>query len=100
MNTLKKEICIWRDRIDKIDLELVKLLNKRAHCAKEIGKLKMKIGIEAYSPKREKEVIKNVASANQGPLPLKAVRRLFKHIIDESRNVERVTMKETKERSK
>jgi chorismate mutase len=100
MNNLKKEICTWRNRIDKIDLELVKLLNKRVHCAEEIGKLKIKLGVEAYSPKREKEVMKNIASANQGPLSVKAITHLFERIIDESRSVERVTMVKTKKRSK
>ena len=100
MNDRKKEICSWRDRIDSIDLELVKLLNKRAHCAEEIGKLKTELGIEAFSPKREKEVMKNIASANRGPLSVKAVKGLFEHIIDESRSVERKRMTEIKKRNK
>jgi chorismate mutase-like protein len=100
MDDLKKEVFRWRDRIDEIDLELVKLLNERAHCAEEIGQLKLKMGLEAYSPEREEEVMRNVAKANPGPLSIKAVRRLFERIIDESRSVERVTMVERKKKER
>ena len=100
MSDPKKEIFRWRDRIDKIDLQLVSLLSKRAKCADEIGKLKLKLGLEAYSPEREKEVMHNVTSANHGPLSSKAVRRLFERIIDESRSVERATMVKKKKNKK
>ena len=32
------EIGDWRNKIDELDLALVRLLNERAHCAIEIGK--------------------------------------------------------------
>ena len=100
MNDPKKEICRWRDRIDEIDLELVKLLNERTKCAEEIGKIKLLLGMEAYSPEREEEVKKNVLAANLGPLSVDAVQRLFERIIDESRSAERITMDEKKKQSK
>ena len=92
MNDPKKEICRWRDRIDEIDHELVKLLNERTKCAEEIGKIKLLLGMEAYSPKREKEVKRNVTAANRGPLSIKAIQRLFESIINESRSAERIAM--------
>lgn len=82
----------WRVKIDEIDLKLVKLLNDRAQYAAEIGKIKLTLGLDAYSPEREEEVMSNVTSCNRGPLSAKAVRRLFERIIDESRAVERVAM--------
>ncbi len=98
-NDPTKDINRWRDRIDEIDLTLVKLLNERATCAEEIGKLKLLLGLEAYSPEREKEVMRNVTKGNPGPLSAKALRRLFERIIDESRSVERVTMNEIKKKN-
>jgi chorismate mutase len=100
MEDPKKEICRWRDRIDEIDHELVKLLNKRTKCAEEIGKIKLLLGMEAYSPEREEEVKRNVTSANRGPLSIKAIQRLFERIIDESRSAERITMDEKKKHLK
>jgi chorismate mutase len=99
MKNLKKEIKRRRDSIDKIDMQLVKLLNKRANLAKEIGKLKAKAGFKARSSEREKEVIGNVSSFNNGPLSIKAVKRLFKLIINESRNTECTVMNKINKRS-
>lgn len=86
----------WRDKIDEIDKKLVALLNERARCADEIGKIKEQMGMEAYSPKREKEVIDNIIRHNAGPLNTLALRRLFERIIDESRKLEREAMIERK----
>ena len=90
------EIEHWRDKIDEIDKKLVELLNERARFADEIGKIKEQLGMEAYSPKREKEVLENILKHNHGPLNDLALRRLFERIIDESRKLEREAMSERK----
>lgn len=90
----------WRKKIDDIDVQLVKLLNERTQCAMEIGMLKISLGLEAYSPEREVEVMKNVTSLNKGPLSSAAVRRLFERIIDEARSVERLYMHDQKKKTK
>ncbi len=79
----------WRKKIDELDLALVKLLNQRSQCAIEIGKLKHKLDIEIYDPRREEEVIGRVWKEANGPLSKEAVKRLFERIIDESRRAER-----------
>ena len=87
----------WRDEIDQLDEQLVKLLNARSQCAIELGRIKRELGLAIYSPDREREVIAHVTGINPGPLDRTAVRRLFERIIDESRRIERVTVeKETK----
>ena len=93
MNDHKKEISRWRSRIDKIDLKVVRLLNKRAQCVDKIGRIKKQVGINVYSPKREKEVLQNVSAINPGPFSNGAVRRIFSCIIHESRNFEHVKLK-------
>ncbi len=84
----------WRDKIDEIDKKLVELLNERATYADEIGKIKEQLKMDAYSPKREKEVLENIMRHNKGPLNNLALRRLFERIIDESRKLEREAMSE------
>lgn len=79
----------WRERIDTIDRAILNLLNERSRSANMIGKIKKLIGQPVYVPSREAEVIENVMSANKGPLPNTAVRRLFERIIDETRSLER-----------
>jgi len=86
----------WRKKIDELDVMLVDLLNQRAHCADEIGKIKEQLGMEAYSPQRENEVLDNVLKSNKGPLSAAALRRLFERIIDESRKLEREAMVDRK----
>jgi chorismate mutase len=86
----KQEMSGWRERIDEIDLQLVKLFNERTQCAVEIGHVKKRHGLEIYSPSREAQVIANVTGANTGPLDAEAIRRLFERVIDEARRIERI----------
>ncbi len=80
----------YRQRIDELDEELVRLLNARATCANEIGRLKERVGMEVYQPGRERIVLDNVRRVNEGPLADVAMIRLFERIIDESRRLERL----------
>ena len=90
MNDMKS----LRERIDRLDRRLVKLLNKRAEYADEIGKIKEKYKLEVYSPEREKQVIENVRKENPGPLTDEAIGRVYERIIDESRRLERESAEE------
>src|SRR5712692_8216266 len=79
-----------REDIDRVDEVLVRLLNERARCACEIGRLKKEQGIEVYQPDREKQVLDHVRGvAAEGPLGPDAIARLFERIIDEARRLER-----------
>jgi chorismate mutase len=82
----------WRRRMDEIDKKLVELLNERCKCALEIGHIKQQANIPLYQPAREKEVLANAETNNQGPLSHEAIRRLFERIIDEARSAERQAM--------
>jgi chorismate mutase len=87
-----KEIDELRQRIDELDEELVRLLNQRASCALEIGRLKQQAGMQIYQPSREAEVLQHVQGrtiAMGGPLSPAALARLFERIIDEARRLER-----------
>lgn len=83
-----------RTKIDKIDAKIVELLNDRARLAEEIGEFKLSIGLDAYSPEREAEVMRNVMGENKGPLSAQQMRRLYERIIDESRTIERIYMEQ------
>ncbi len=85
----KNDIEKWRRKIDKIDVKIVKLLNRRARYANEIGKIKEELNLPIYSPEREAQVIQNVVKHNYGPLSDMAIKRLYERIIDESRRLER-----------
>ena len=87
---MKADLDDLRHRIDLLDESLVKLLNARAACALEIGRLKREMKVAIYQPAREAEVLRNVEKANLGPLDHPAMKRLFERIIDEARHLERV----------
>ena len=85
---MSSEFDEWRNKINKLDHQLVELLNERSRCAIEIGKIKEKKNLPAWAPEREAEILKQVIAANRGPLDHAAIRRLFKRIIDEARALE------------
>ena len=82
-----------RNEIDRVDEDLVRLLNARARVACVIGELKRELGVDVYQPEREKQVLAHVRSlAAEGPLGADAIARLFERIIDEARGLERRVM--------
>jgi chorismate mutase len=81
----------FRQRIDGLDEQLVRLLNERARCALEIGQIKKSMELPMYQPEREADVLRRVRSASVaagGPLGPEAIARLFERIIDEARGLE------------
>ncbi len=81
-----KRIEDLRGRIDEMDGELLRLLNRRAQIAIEIAAWKRRAGLPTCSPDREREVLSRACRANAGPLDDPAVKRLFRSIIRESRH--------------
>jgi chorismate mutase len=81
-----------RQEIDALDRELVALLNRRATLVCAIARLKHEIDLPIRIPEREAEVLRNVRTANLGPLDASAVERVFETIIAESRRLERMTL--------
>jgi chorismate mutase len=80
-----------RRGIDAVDQKLVSLLNERAKLVEAVGRLKKQLGMDVYTPEREKEILTLTAAANGGPFSNAAILRLFERILDESRSLERKT---------
>lgn len=79
-----------RVQIDKFDLQILELLNKRASIASRIGKVKADQGGEVFSAAREQEVMNNILSANKGPLEEVTLRAIFRELISGSRAIQKV----------
>lgn len=77
----------WRKEIDVLDRELLTLLNRRAECAIEIGRIKQAIEQPIFVPEREISILNRILELNKGPLDAEAVRGIFQQIIDESRRL-------------
>ena len=85
----------WRAEIDEIDNELLRLLNVRARLAIRVGESKRSAGLSVLDGAREREVIERARRANAGPLDDRAVERLFRRIIQESRRAEAAALEES-----
>jgi chorismate mutase/prephenate dehydratase len=81
-----------RGEIDRLDRELVTLLNRRAHIAGQIGQLKQDHGLEIWSAAREDEVVTQALASSQGPLPPETLRIIFRELMSGSRAVQRRIM--------
>lgn len=79
----------WRNRIDAIDAELVRLLNERTQMALEIGRIKNREGGEIYVPAREKAVLDRVCELNPGPLLPESMRAIYREIMSAALALER-----------
>ena len=78
----------WRREIDDIDAELLRLLNMRARLALKVGALKQAADIPFLDADRERSVLQRLQEINDGPLDERAVGKVFRRIIRESRRVE------------
>jgi chorismate mutase/prephenate dehydratase len=78
-----------RKKIDEIDKRLVELINQRAECAIEIGKIKSKGRKSIFAPERERQVLGAVLQYNKGPLADKSMSAIFREIISACRALEK-----------
>lgn len=77
-----------RRQIDRLDRQILQLLNRRAGVAVQVGRLKRRDGRPVYDGGREAEILRRVARLNRGPLPSASVARIFRGILQGSRRLE------------
>lgn len=85
---MKKDLAQLRAEIDKVDRELLALLNRRATFAHEVGELKRAEGSTVYRPEREAQVINALQAANPGPLKERSVATIWREIMSACRALE------------
>jgi chorismate mutase len=78
----------WRKTIDDLDRELVRLMNERARCAHEIGRLKRNSAMPIYEPDRERIIFQNIARDNPGPLSDVQLRQVYERLVDVMRQIQ------------
>ena len=71
----------WRKEIDRIDTEVIQLLNQRAELAQQIGHAKSHTNTHFFNPEREQAVFKKLLSNNHGPLEASAIRAIYREVI-------------------
>jgi len=84
---MSEELKNYRDKIDAIDDELLRLVNERAKLARQIGSLK-EDGV-IYRPEREAQILRRLQEQNQGPLESEAVSHIFRAVMSNCRALEK-----------
>ncbi len=87
MNTLAE----CREAIDRIDDQLLELLNNRMKVVERVGEIKNESGGAIYRPEREQEIIERLykqSKESNGILNKEAIEALFLEIFAISRNLE------------
>jgi 3-deoxy-7-phosphoheptulonate synthase / chorismate mutase len=84
-----------RQKLDEVNLKLLRLLNERAELAKQIGEVKQKQGINKFDPERERVMLETLVQHNEGPFTDNTVRYLFKQIFKASLDLQQTSQKKT-----
>lgn len=77
-----------RSTIDQLDLELLRLINRRAQTVAEIARLKRENALPVSDEAREAAVLNSLVERNAGPLNAASIRRIFGAILAESRRLQ------------
>jgi len=78
-----------RKAIDKLDSQIVRLLNERTQHVLSIGEIKMKAGEEIYVPARERMVLGRICKKNQGPITNDQLRAIYREIMSSALALEK-----------
>src|SRR6516162_2976246 len=78
-----------RKSIDRLDAQIVKLLNERTRHVLAIGDIKRKTGEEIYAPHRERAVLDRVTTLNPGPMTGEQLRAIYREIMSSALALEK-----------
>jgi len=78
-----------RAQIDRIDAQIVRLLNKRSVIVQKIGQVKERHDVPLRVLDRERAIYDRLVEINKGPFPDKALKNVFREIIEGSISLER-----------
>jgi chorismate mutase / prephenate dehydratase len=78
-----------RKAIDKLDAQIVKLLNERTQHVLGIGEAKLKAGEEIYVPHRERAVLDRVCKLNAGPITDESLRAIYREVMSSALSLEK-----------
>jgi chorismate mutase len=74
-----------RQQVDRIDLKMLQLLQKRTKLSGQIGRMKQRNGAAVYVPERERELVARLTRASKGMPPAHMVAALYREILSSSR---------------
>ena len=78
-----------RNQIDRIDRQILSLINQRLEVGIAVGNLKRKTGAQILDRSRERSVIEKLSKINQGPSTTQLLRYIFNVIITATREIQK-----------
>jgi chorismate mutase / prephenate dehydratase len=78
-----------RKAIDKLDGQIVALLNERTRHVLGIGAIKLKSAEPIYAPQRELAVFERVCKLNSGPITDESLRAIYREIMSSALSLEK-----------
>tara|TARA_B100000029_G_scaffold331835_1_gene324091 strand:+ start:491 stop:757 length:267 start_codon:yes stop_codon:yes gene_type:complete len=79
----------FREQIDSIDEQILKLLEKRMDLVRDVGKLKAKLDLAVEDLNREKEIIERLTKHAHGHLSEGQLIRIFTAVFKSSKQLQR-----------
>ena len=73
-----------RVEIDKVDSQLINLINERAKLVVEVCNLKRAAGIPIYAPHREADVLAKIQARNKGPISNRTIEAVYRELMSGS----------------
>ena len=89
-----------RKYLDKIDQQIVALLDQRARIVAEVGKIKQEAHLPVAVPAREQQILDHIVQlGGAGPLPPDRLRRIYQTVIQEMRTWEEGLAQESEDKT-
>jgi chorismate mutase/prephenate dehydratase len=78
-----------RKAIDRLDEQIVKLLNERTRHVLAIGEMKLQAGEEVYAPHRERAVFQRISRLNKGPVAEESLRAIYREVMSSALSLQK-----------
>jgi chorismate mutase / prephenate dehydratase len=78
-----------RKKIDRIDTQILGLLNQRTALAQEVGRIKKASGQAVFAPEREELLLTQLEKKNKGLIPNPTLRAIYREILSSSRSMQK-----------
>jgi chorismate mutase/prephenate dehydratase len=77
-----------RHKVDRLDDQLVRLLEQRSNVAREIGRLKKQDGKSVFAPAREAALFRRLEGKLRGGMDLESLRSIYREILSSARQIQ------------
>lgn len=73
-----------RKKIDRIDADIIRLLDERARVGRDIGEIKRRENLPTHNPGREHQVIQRLLALSDGSMPAHSLTGIYRTIMAET----------------